>query len=50
LNLNSGYIHRSEHEFPRQGEKIPWRLYQNYFRDFKTLRINKVTDKQLHFK
>ena len=50
LNLNSGYIHRSEHEFPRQGEKIPWRLYQNYFRDFKTLRINKVTDKQLQFK
>lgn len=50
LNLNSGYIHRSEKEFPRQGEKIPWRLYQNYFRDFKTLRINKVTDKQLQFK
>jgi cation diffusion facilitator CzcD-associated flavoprotein CzcO len=50
LNLNSGYIHRSEKEFPRQGAKIPWRLYQNYFRDFKTLRINKVTDKQLHFK
>ncbi len=50
LNLNSGYIHRSEKEFPRQGEKIPWRLYQNYFRDFKTLRINKVTDKQLHFR
>ncbi len=50
LNLNSGYIHRSEHEFPRQGSKLPWRLYQNYFRDFKTLRINKLTDKQLHFK
>lgn len=50
LNLNSGYIYRSEHEFPRQGEKIPWRLYQNYFRDFKTLRINKLTDKQLIFK
>ncbi len=50
LNLNSGYIHRSEKEFPRQGEKIPWRLYQNYFRDFKTLRINKIKDKQLQFK
>lgn len=50
LNLNSGYIHRSEHEFPRQGSKLPWRLYQNYFRDFKTLRINKLTDKQLVFK
>ncbi len=50
LNLNSGYIHRSENEFPRQGSKLPWRLYQNYFRDFKTLRINKLTDKELQFK
>lgn len=50
LNLNSGYIHRSEHEFPRQGSNLPWRLYQNYFRDFKTLRLNKLTDRQLIFK
>ena len=50
LNLNSGYIHRSEKEFPRQGSKTPWKLYQNYFRDYKTLRINKITDKQLQFK
>ncbi len=50
LNLNSGYIHRSENEFPRQGSKLPWRLYQNYFRDYKTLRINKLTDKELQFK
>jgi len=50
LNLDSGYIHRSENEFPRQGSKTPWKLYQNYFRDYKTLRINKIADKQLHFK
>jgi len=50
LNLNSGYIHRSENEFPRQGSKLPWRLYQNYFRDYKTLRINKLTDRELQFK
>ena len=50
LNLNSGYIYRSENEFPRQGSKTPWKLYQNYFRDYKTLRINKIADKQLQFK
>ena len=50
LNLNSSYIHRSQNEFPRQGFKTPWKLYQNYFRDYKTLRINKIADKQLHFK
>ena len=50
LNLDSGYIHRASDEFPRQGSKIPWKLYQNYFRDYKTLRINKIADKQLLFK
>ncbi len=50
LNLNSGYIHRSADEFPNQGNQLPWKLYQNYFRDFKTLRINKIKDKQLQFK
>ena len=33
LNLNSGYIHRSSHLFPKQGSKLPWKLYQNYFFD-----------------
>ncbi|MGB0375869.1 MAG: flavin-containing monooxygenase [Flavobacteriaceae bacterium] len=49
LNLNSGYIHRSADEFPKQGEKLPWRLYQNYFRDYWTLRVQSLTDSQLHF-
>ena len=50
LNLNSTYIHRDKDMFPMQGSKTPWKLYQNYFRDYKTLRINKIADKQLHFK
>ena len=50
LNLNSSYIHRDKDMFPLQGSKTPWKLYQNYFRDYKTLRINKITDKQLQFK
>ncbi len=49
LNLNSGYIHRSEHEFPKQGSKIPWRLYQNWFLDYYTLRIKSVKDDNLKF-
>ena len=47
LNLNSGYIHRSSHLFPKQGSKLPWKLYQNYFFDFTMLRINKIRDKNL---
>ena len=49
LNLNSGYIHRSAHEFPRQGSKMPWRLYQNYFLDFIVLRMSSIKDKYLKF-
>ena len=47
LNLNSGYIHRSSHLFPKQGSKLPWKLYQNYFFDYTMLRINKIRDKNL---
>ncbi|NVJ88331.1 MAG: NAD(P)/FAD-dependent oxidoreductase [Flavobacteriaceae bacterium] len=49
LNLNSGYIHRSEHEFPKQGNKVPWKLYQNWFLDYYTLRIKSIKDKNLTF-
>ena len=47
LNLNSGYIHRSSHLFPKQGSKLPWKLYQNYFFDYTMLRIKKIRDKNL---
>ena len=50
LNLNSGYIHRSSHLFPKQGSKLPWKLYQNYFFDYTMLRINKIRDKNLILK
>ena len=44
LNLNSGYIHRAHKLLPSQGNKSPWRVYQNYILDFKMLRIDKVND------
>jgi hypothetical protein len=47
LNLNSGYIYRASNMFPKQGSKFPWKLYQNYFLDYKMLRINKIKDKNL---
>jgi monooxygenase len=33
LDLNSGYIRRSEHLFPHQAERNPWRVGQNYLVD-----------------
>lgn len=50
LNLNSGYIHRAKNLLPSQGDKAPWRVYQNYILDFKMLRIDKVSDSSAVFK
>ena len=44
LNLNSGYIHRAQNILPNQGDKAPWRVYQNYILDYKMLRIDKIND------
>lgn len=49
LNLDSGYIFRSEDRFPKQGKKLPWKLYQNFFFDFVTLNYKKLDDGQLKF-
>ncbi|WP_439152507.1 hypothetical protein [Winogradskyella sp.] len=44
LNLNSGYIHRAKNILPNQGDRAPWRVYQNYILDYKMLRIDKIND------
>ena len=49
LNLNSNYINRSANILPKQGNKVPWRLYQNYILDYKMFRIDKVKDEWLTF-
>jgi monooxygenase len=38
LDLQSGYVLRSVHEFPRQSDESPWRVHQNYIRDRKMFR------------
>lgn len=49
LNLDSGYIHRATANLPKQGNKLPWKLYQNWFFDYYTLRIKSVEDESLKF-
>ena len=49
LNLNSNYIHRSANLFPKQGNKVPWRLHQNYILDYKLLLIDSIRDQWLRF-
>ena len=50
LNLTSGYIQRALDRFPRQGSKLPWRLYQNYFFDTMMIRFGSIQDDALEFK
>ena len=49
INLDSGYIHRAMDILPKQGDKFPWRLYQNFILDYKVLRIDKINEKRLIF-
>jgi cation diffusion facilitator CzcD-associated flavoprotein CzcO len=49
IDLKSGYILRSVDRFPRQGDDLPWRLHQNYFRDIRLLRHAPVEDDALEF-
>jgi monooxygenase len=44
LDLTSGYVLRSIHQFPKQGTEAPWRLHQNWFRDIRMLGRGPVDD------
>jgi hypothetical protein len=50
LDFSSGYIQRAIDQFPRQGSKKPWKLYQNYVLDLVNLRFGSVNDSALEFK
>ena len=49
IDLKSGYVERSVHEFPRQGLRHPWRLHQSYARDAAMLRFGAIEDDALEF-
>ncbi len=50
LDFSSGYVQRGINVFPRQGDKNPWRIHQNYFRDLFSLRFSKLNDGTLRFR
>lgn len=50
LNLNSGYIKRGKHLLPQQGNKSPWKVYQNYWKDWRAINFAKLNHKVLKYK
>jgi monooxygenase len=49
IDFSSGYIQRAIDQFPRQGSRRPWKLYQNYVRDLINLRFGSLDDGALEF-
>ncbi len=49
IDLRSGYVQRSLALLPKQGDKPPWRLYQNWFRDIVALRLGSIDDGAMEF-
>lgn len=49
LDMQSGYIQRAKHLFPKQGDKAPWAAKQNYLFDLAQLRYTKIDDGVLEF-
>jgi cation diffusion facilitator CzcD-associated flavoprotein CzcO len=50
LDFSSGYIARAAGVLPVQGDRKPWRVPQNYFRDAWTLGLGRVADKEMEFR
>jgi cation diffusion facilitator CzcD-associated flavoprotein CzcO len=49
IDFTSGYIQRAADVLPKQGERKPWRLYQNYVLDVAAMRFGKIEDGTMEF-
>jgi cation diffusion facilitator CzcD-associated flavoprotein CzcO len=50
IDFNSGYVKRAENRLPKQGDRRPWRLYQNYVLDLFSLRHAAIETEGLRFR
>ena len=49
IDFSSGYVQRAINNFPKQGSRQPWKLYQNYIRDVLMLKFGTVADSSMEF-
>lgn len=47
LDFSSGYVQRAIHLFPKQGDRAPWLVHQNYAKDVIALRYGSVDDEMV---
>lgn len=50
LDFDAGYVLRAREQFPKQGNRLPWKNYQDYINDFIGLRLRSLRDKELEFR
>ncbi len=49
LDFDAGYVLRAIKFLPKQGDKAPWKVYQNYFKDLFSLKYGKANDEYLTY-
>ena len=49
IDFTSGYFQRGLNQMPRQGNKSPWKNYQNYLKDIIAIRLLSIDDSNLKF-
>jgi hypothetical protein len=49
VDFSSGYIRRADGVLPRQGQKTPWRVHQNYVKDLASFTLGSVSDGTINF-
>ncbi len=47
--LSAGYVQRAQDELPKQGDRYPWYVTNNYLSDRVMLKYRKIKDDWLHF-
>ncbi len=49
LDFTSGYVQRAANTLPKQGDRRPWQVHQNYLQDKLTIEYGRVDDGVLQF-
>ncbi|MCD6059740.1 MAG: FAD-containing monooxygenase EthA [Moraxellaceae bacterium] len=49
LDMTSGYLQRAVDRLPQQGDKVPWKLFQNYALDMNMIRRGRIDDGAMQF-
>ncbi|MGA0600193.1 flavin-containing monooxygenase [Caulobacter sp. KR2-114] len=49
LDFSSGYVTRAMDKFPKQGDRAPWKVHQNYALDLLAFRYGRLEDGAMRF-